>query len=411
MNILVPLFYVVIVGLVAIRVSLSGLPAEEKHRLQPKVYLAFAIRLALAVTMALFPKLRLFHDDAIGYELNSMAVSYWWRDLGPPVAALTGATQNAAYLYLGGALCYVLGPYQLHLSVWSGLFGTLTVVVIYRLARILFHPAVAYRAALFLAFMPSMIVWSSVAIKDPLMTLLIALSLYTYVVLRQRWSLLLVLVLAGLVASIYFFRFYVSYFVVLAILGTAIIGRAREGTSFFRNMLVLAAFAVIVVITGLSSTLTEGLEDASLERIATYRMGMATTAHSGFAEDLDVSTPAGAAIGLPIGLSVLLFGPFPWQMRSLLPLITLPEMLLWWSLAPALFRGLRFTARRSYARAAPIFVFCLSLAILYALTLGNVGAAVRQRSQIFIFLFIFVALGQYLKVCKRHHLDPMILVR
>ena len=39
---------------------------------------------------------------------------------------------------------------------------------------------------------------------------------------------------------------------------------------------------------------------------------------------------------LVIGLSVLLFGPFPWQITSFRALLTLPEMLLWWSMFPSL---------------------------------------------------------------------------
>lgn len=413
MNLFIPLVCALLCGALLLPLALSGLSLPERRRLQLVVVAAFLLRAALSCLLELFPQLRLFHDDASGYEANAMALARSWRGLGPPIF-LPGTREGAfnfGYLYVGGALCYVFGPYPLHLALWNGLFGSLNIVVVYRLAAHLFHPAVALRAAILLAFMPSMIVWNAVAVKDPLMVLLISLSLYLYMLLRTRWSILLVLLLAGLVSAIYFIRFYISYFIILSILGTVVVGRAQEGTSRLRNLLTLGVFALVVAATGLSRNLSEGLELATLEQAAIYRVGMATTAQSGFAHDLDVSSVSGAAMALPIGLAVVLFGPFPWQMRGLLPLATLPEMLVWWTLLPSLWRGLRFALTRCFSKASPLFVFCVSLAMVYALTLGNVGAAVRQRTQIFVFLFIFVALGHYHKYCQRRGADPGVLLK
>jgi hypothetical protein len=100
-------------------------------------------------------------------------------------------------------------------------------------------------------------------------------------------------------------------------------------------------------------------------------------------------------------MSVLLFGPFPWQMVSLRPLLSLPEMLVWWAMIPSLLRGVRFALRKELVNVAPILTFGATLITLYSLTLGNVGAAFRQRAQVFVFLFIFAALGHYVGVCRR----------
>lgn len=410
MNLIIPLFCVVLCGALLIQLALVGLSPAERRRLQLIVIAAFILRLGLATVLELFPALRLFHDDATGYEANAIALSRSWRGIGPPLMLYQEGMLNYGYLYVGATLCYLFGPYPLHLAAWNGLFGAINVVILYRLASHLFHPVVAIRAAIFLAFMPSMVVWNSVAIKDPLMVLLICSSLYVYMLLRRRWSFTLIATLTGLVAAIYFIRFYISYFVILSILATVVIGRAKEGQSRIRNLVVLVAFGVLVALTGISRNLSEGLELATLEQAAIYRAGMASTANSGFAHDLDVSSVSGAAMALPIGMAVVLFGPFPWQMRSLLPLLTLPEMLLWWWLLPSLFRGLRFAAARVFARASPVFVFCVSLSIVYSLTLGNVGAAARQRTQIFAFLFIFVALGQYVKHCRLKRINDSVLL-
>ena len=410
MNVILPLGGVLLCGSALLFAALWDLPPAERARLQAIVFAGFAARLLLALIFETFPALRITHDDASGYEGSAIAMARYWQGAGPPVVRATQGLHNYGYYYIGGALCYIFGPYRLNLSAWNALFGALTIVVLYRLTADLFHHAVALRAARLFAFMPSMITWSAVAIKDPVMVLLVSCALYFNLLLRRRFSLSIALLLTGIIAATFVIRFYVTYFLIISVIGTILLGRSDTGHSTWRNALFLLIFTGLVVATGMGSTMSESFNNLNLDTAATFRNGMATTANSGFARGLDVRTPEGLAVGLPLGLAVLFLGPFPWQMRSALPLLTLPEMIVWWSLVPALLRGVRFAAGFAFRRASPVLVFCISLSVTYALTLGNVGAAVRQRAQIFVFLFIFVALGTYVKHCKKNRVDPRILL-
>jgi hypothetical protein len=60
---------------------------------------------------------------------------------------------------------------------------------------------------------------------------------------------------------------------------------------------------------------------------------------------------------------------------------------------PALFRGLSRAFRNRFAIAMPILIFTTSLTIAYAMFLGNAGTAYRQRTQIMMFYFLFIADG------------------
>ena len=95
-----------------------------------------------------------------------------------------------------------------------------------------------------------------------------------------------------------------------------------------------------------------------------------------------------------MGLVYLLFAPFPWSIGSFRQVLTLPEMLVWYALFPALVRGLALTVRTRFRRALPILVFAGALTAAYAVFQGNVGTAYRQRTQITMFFFIFMAAGQ-----------------
>jgi Ca2+/Na+ antiporter len=82
-------------------------------------------------------------------------------------------------------------------------------------------------------------------------------------------------------------------------------------------------------------------------------------------------------------------------------MITLPEMLVWWSSLPLLVLGLWFTIRHRLRQVTPILIFTTLLTLTYSILMGNVGTAYRQRAQLLIFYFIFVAIGFVLVKEKR----------
>jgi hypothetical protein len=107
---------------------------------------------------------------------------------------------------------------------------------------------------------------------------------------------------------------------------------------------------------------------------------------------------------MPYGIALVLFSPFPWQFNGLRPLLTLPEMIIWWGLTFAWIRGMRYVLATRRAELTPIVTFAVIVTLAYSLIHGNVGVAFRQRSQIMIFLFLLAALGQHLKRLRRQGL-------
>ena len=114
---------------------------------------------------------------------------------------------------------------------------------------------------------------------------------------------------------------------------------------------------------------------------------------SGFGQDYDVSTPTGALATLPVGVVYLLFAPFPWAVSGLRQALVVPETLVWYALMPAFVRGLAYGLKRHFRAIMPITVFAVSLTLAYSLMQGNVGTAYRQRTQVSMFFFIFMAAG------------------
>jgi Ca2+/Na+ antiporter len=68
---------------------------------------------------------------------------------------------------------------------------------------------------------------------------------------------------------------------------------------------------------------------------------------------------------------------------------------------PLLIMGVWFTLKHRLRQALPILLFTTMLTLAYSIFQGNVGTAYRQRSQILVFYFIFVAVGAVLFKEKR----------
>jgi 4-amino-4-deoxy-L-arabinose transferase-like glycosyltransferase len=410
MDILIPITIFVPLGIMIIFWSTRSFPAEERTWIHTLLVVALLLRVALATAFATFPELRVFHADAISYEDVGVYLASSWRGEAP---RLDLATVNYGYHIFSGVICYVFGRYRVNVSLVNAVLGTMLALLVYNLARKLFHRIVARRAALFVALMPSMVLWGAMALKDLPVTFCIVLSLSSCVDLKKRFTVAAFLGTFLPILAIYPMRFYIIYFVVFAILISMILDRSLNHlTGIYRQVFVLAVFAGLFMLLGFADqTETDASQYASLEMISRYRRGMAESANSGFYADVDISRPDTALMYLPIGLAHLLLAPFPWQMTSLGPLIAAPETIFWWTMVPSTIRGIAFAIRTRFSASLPLLVFTGTLTAIYSLTQGNVGAAFRQRAQILVFLFIFSAVGAYLAKVRAAGLSPALLLQ
>jgi 4-amino-4-deoxy-L-arabinose transferase-like glycosyltransferase len=254
---------------------------------------------------------------------------------------------------------------------------------------------VARVSAYLVALYPSLILWSSQGLKDSPIIFLLALAMLATLKLGEKLSLKYFLIMVGCLFGILTLRFYIFYMLVAAIGGTFIIGmRAFSAKSLMRQFVMIVGIGLALTYLGVSKTASVQIENfASLEAVQHSRATQSRLANTGFASDVDVTTTSGALTAIPIGLTYLFFAPFPWQLLNVRQSITLPEMIVWWGAFPLFVLGLWFAIKYRLRQVLPILIFTIMLTLAYALVQGNIGTAYRQRSQLLIFYFIFVAVG------------------
>jgi len=392
--------------------SLGGLFSYRQGPYGPfllKVFIgALLIRMILGAMIFGFHGQSFFGGDAITYDLvGNFQFQAWGGDrYYKSMVGLFVDEGGSGWgmVYLVAAIYGLVGRNMLAVQFVNSVLGALTASIIFLCAQQVFNNSrVSKLAAIAVAFYPSLVLWSSQGLKDGPIVFFLALSVLATLKLSERISLKYLAVLLCSLFAVLSLRFYVFYMLAVAIGGSLVIGmRALTATNFVRQLIVVVMLGLGMTYLGITRYANVQLQSyGNLEAIQRSRNDAARSAESGFGKDVDVSTTAGALSAIPLGLVYLLFAPFPWQLVSLRQSLTLPEMIIWWASFPMLVLGLWFSIRYRLRMMSPILIFTLMLTLAYSVFQGNVGNAYRQRAQLLVFYFIFVAVGYVLMLEKR----------
>ena len=370
---------------------------------------ALLVRLMLATGIFIFHAQVFFGGDAMTYDQYGVAQLKAWggeKYYQTLVNSFVGEGQGSGWgmVHMVAAIYALLGRNMLAVQFANSVLGAATAIIIFLCAQEVFKSdRVARLAAICVAFYPSLVLWSAQGLKDGPIVFCLAVAILATLKLGQKFNLKYVIILVFSLFSLLSLRFYVFYMLVVAIGGAFVMGMQKlTATNFARQFIIMILLGLSLTYLGVTRYANVQLENyVSLERIQRSRADAAVSAQSGFARDVDVSTTQGALSTIPIGLLYLLFAPFPWQLTSLRQSITLPEMVVWWASFPLLILGLWFSMKYRLRQISPILIFTIMLSLAYSVFQGNVGTAYRQRAQLLVFYFIFVAVGYVLLMEKR----------
>ena len=367
-----------------------------------KVFVAgLLVRMAVGSLINLLELQEVFGGDALTYDLLGNGVVEAWRHGQLQSSEIQEWAVGGGWgmLYMVAVVYGIVGRNMLAVQFVNAVLGAATAPVIFLCARHIFQNLrVAKLATLFVAFYPSLVLWSSQGLKDGPIVFLLSVAMLATLRLGERTSVKHIVTLAVSMFAILSMRFYIFYMLAAAVGGAFIIGmRPVAARSLARQLLIVVALGVGFTYMGVLRTAGVQFERyGNLQSVQTSRADLVRAANSGFGADLDVSTASGALSAVPLGMAYLLFAPFPWQLASLRQSITLPEMTMWWAAIPLLVVGIWFTLSYRLRQALPIILFTMMLTLAYSIFQGNIGTAYRQRSQILVFYFIFVAVGAVL---------------
>ena len=368
---------------------------------------ALLIRMLVATGIFMFNVQEFFGGDALTYDFFGHAqMKAWQGDSYYRVIAdrfTSGQASAWGMVNLISVIYSIIGRNTLAIQFVNSVIGAATAILVFHCAQHVYkNIRVARIAAICVAFFPSLVLWSAQGLKDAPIVFFLALAILASLRLNEKLSVKYAAILVVALFSILSLRFYVFYMIAVAIAGGFIIGFQKfSATNFARQFVVILLVGVSLTYLGVTRYASAQFDRfGSLETLQRSRTDL-SRAGSGFGQEVDVSTTQGALSTIPLGLVYLLFAPFPWQLASLRQSITFPEMIIWWCSFPLLVLGIWYSIKYRLRQIAPILIFTTMLSIAYSIFQGNVGTAYRQRAQLLVFYFIFVAVGFVLVKEKR----------
>ncbi len=378
--------------LVTVILSRMQRDAEVGRFLRDVMLLGIGVRLLVFALVHQSVGPYVFAPDQFTYEgWGDGLVAFFFN--GAPFPRRLADSIQIGYPLINAGVFAVFGPARSAPAILNVFLSVWTAIPVYYLALMLVrsNEGVARWATWLTVMFPSLILWSVLNIREAPTILTIVLTIYFLVRVQRHADLAGAAgVVVGL-AVLTVFREYLTALVGLSGAAGILMGRSR---SPIRSLIVGSAMMIAVAFAfqtlGLGGSLSG---EPTLERAQLLRQDFQFGAGSAYGEAADVSTTGGALLYLPLGLAYFLLAPFPWAVSSTLQAITLPEIIIWWSVFPFGIWGMILAIRHdARAYTVPVAVLVL-VTFAYALVESNVGTAYRHRAQVLPIAFIFCALG------------------
>ena len=359
---------------------------------------AFVLRVIVAFVTNFFFQQGLFAPDELTYDGRGAALASYWSGLIAVNPATTFQAESKGFYYIVAALYFPFGQFPILPKLLNAWVGSRAVLELFRITRLIGGSETAgLRAAKFMTYFPSQVLWSSLLIRDVWVQWVLLRLAREMAELKGRFIPSRIISAGFLIWSLTQFRSYLLYAAVGPFALSFVIGRSKD---MVRNLFVGAALAIALVYLGAqgvgagagTESRIQTMDLVELQRLRAWSSSSAA-ADSGFASDADVSTVGGALSLLPVGLLYFFLAPFPWQLGSLQQSLAVPEVLFFYTLVPGLLAGIMFLLRKRLADSVGVLLVTITVTFGYAIGQGNVGTLYRHKAQVIGFYYAFAAIG------------------
>lgn len=306
------------------------------------------------------------------------------------VAATNGGNEMyIPYTALYSPVYAVFGHHTLLARIAFALIGTLFVVNVYRITEFLSGKRAGLWASGISAVFPYWLYLSSIFYRDMLIMLVLSQVIYSLLCFQQSKSPFVALNVIWCVAVSYMLRpqNILPIGVAVGVIMYAVLYDSRP-------IIRAAALGTVgVIIARVLSTIQVRGNSISPEGISEERRFLARSGGA-YLENILFHNWFELISFVPIGAMYLLFVPFPWQVHNTLALFAfLQNLLLWYPIAIVSVFGFRSLVMKRPFAVLALLGFAGSAVAAYGVVEGNMGPAIRHRSQFQIVFIIFAGVA------------------
>ncbi len=350
---------------------------------------AVLLRLIIVPILNLSPMWRAFAPDAVYWSMTGHVVYEDWMGQSLGVDQLFGEDGTIPFYSILNAAAYaVFDENRITMSFINSFTGLAAAFVFAQLAQELHGPRVARLSFIMIALFPSLVLWTSMNIREAWSLLVIALFHLALFRMRRSFNVTSTVLLVMCICWMSIIRGYLVPLLVVGGMTSLVVVRLRHVPYALFALLVMVLFLRIY-----GDALGIGFELVSTETLKETDKMRHDLAYGGsaYGDDVDTRTLASAIAYLPVGTLYFLSLPFPWTVSSALQAMTVPESIVWYVLLYYASRELVFSLRRYLQDAAGMIFTTMLITLGYGLVSGNGGTAYRHRAQILPVFIIFAA--------------------
>jgi len=360
---------------------------------------ALVVRVVVALVVFAFHDGSLFPDDLYFQRLARQMANGQSERFTSYDHAIFGHTATflfplTALAWLGSAAL----PGQLMVAIAGAGAAALTTAVGVHVLR----PRWAIAAGAVMALLPSMVLWSSLTLKDAFVWCVLA-ALGLAVCELDGPPARIVAVTAVAVVLLFLLDHLRDQTFVVAVWAFALALLLGGGKQVRERAAVgVAVLVLLPVLLGYGVATASWLDD-SIHGVGRLREGNTIGANSPIVCSKTHSDVGGIVVHLPCGLPATLLRPYPWERSSSLGLkVAELEALLWYPLLALALYGLTrsWPLRRSLA--FPVLASAGSV-LVYATVEGNLGTAFRHRAEATWGVALLAALAAQTIADRRRH--------
>lgn len=368
--------------------------------LQRLFILGFTVRLLIVGVLIFTNAIEVLHlsPDSLRYHREGVMIA---RQMEGGFFNWPNWIDNGWFQFTG-FVYYLFGPHPILIQLFNITIGSVTPVVVYHLLKKAYADEfVARWTAVFTAFFPSFVYWSCLMLKDPISIFAITTIVLCLLGIRQSFHVKWLLGLAGSLLIILGVREYLFFVAVFFVVASFIPVSGDKLSNTLIKMALLTVFTgALTYFMGFGVLGIDYMRSShyfDMDYINSTRVAMGDHGSGAFFED-----PGSVLWGGDIGSNVLAAATAIFyffvsvdltRLGSHRQLMALPEVLIFLSMLPLLFKGFWVSLKKYPQETLPLLVFTIGLMAVYGSATTNMGAMFRWRMQVLPFFLAFIVFG------------------
>lgn len=356
------------------------------------IYMGFAVRLITLMAIGFFGILPYTYDS--GWDGLAQHLLVNWHS-GSWDGAFIESPNVRYYTFLATAVYYIFGYNPIFMMLLNVLWGTLTIVVIYSIANLLFDKKSAIISASFIAFWPTHIMFSAMNMRDSLAVLLMVLFILNFLkwIKTPKASLLLnvLLLIIGntLIRS--------QNAVIISVVAAPIIFYFlfKRSDPYLKPIYIMVG--IVGVLGAVAAMYALGYSSYLDIDYITREMNYRADGGAAYLTSLNYTSWLDVLLYLPLRFIYFLFSPFLWDVSNTPQALSAIEGLLLMAMSVVVLRKRKMIGKITKNKHLlwAFVIFCIIGLGANSIIDSNSGTAVRHKLQYLSVIFVLYGATKY----------------